>query len=63
MLFPVDMRDWLPEDRLVHFVIEAIEQIGVAGFKANRRGSGSEQAMGGVPGFLLRIRGNEKKRI
>jgi transposase len=43
MLFPVDMRDWLPEDHLVHFAIEAIEQIGVAGFKANRRGSGSEQ--------------------
>ena len=32
MLFPVDMRDWLPEDHLVYFVIEAIEQIGVAGF-------------------------------
>jgi len=43
MLFPVDMRDWLPEDHLAYFVIEAIEQIGVAGFKANRRGSGSEQ--------------------
>jgi transposase len=43
MLFPVDMRDWLPEDHLVYFVIEAIEQIGVAGFKTNRRGSGSEQ--------------------
>jgi len=43
MLFPVDMRDWLPEDHLVHFVIEAIEQIGVAGFNVNRRGSGSEQ--------------------
>jgi len=43
MLFPVDMRDWLPEDHLVYFVIEAIEQIGVAGFKANRRGNGSEQ--------------------
>jgi len=43
MLFPVDMRDWLPEDHLVYFVIEAIEQIGVAGFKVNRRGSGSEQ--------------------
>jgi len=43
MLFPVDMRDWLPEDHLVHFVIEAIEQIEVTGFKVNRRGSGSEQ--------------------
>jgi hypothetical protein len=35
MLFPVDMRDWLPEDHLVYFVIEAIEQIRVAGFKVN----------------------------
>jgi transposase len=43
MLFPVDMRDWLPEDHLVYFVIEAIEQIGVTGFKVNRRGTGSEQ--------------------
>jgi transposase len=43
MLFPVDMRDWLPEDHLVHFVIEAIEQIGITGFKINYRGTGSEQ--------------------
>jgi len=43
MLFPVDMRDWLPEDHLVYFIIEAIEQIGVTGFKVNRRGCGSEQ--------------------
>jgi transposase len=43
MLFPVDMRDWLPEDHLVFFIIEAIEQIGVTGFKVNHRGTGSEQ--------------------
>jgi len=43
MLFPVDMREWLPEDHLVHFVIDAIEQIGVTGFKVNHRGTGSEQ--------------------
>ena len=43
MLFPVDMREWLPEDHLVHFVIEAIEQIGISGFKVNHRGTGSEQ--------------------
>jgi transposase len=43
MLFPVDMRDWLPEDHLVFFIIEAIEKIGVTGFKVNRSGSGSEQ--------------------
>jgi transposase len=43
MLFPVDMRDWLPENHLVHFIIDAINQIGVSGFKVNHRGSGSEQ--------------------
>ena len=43
MLFPVDMRDWLPEDHLVHFIIEAIGLIGVTDFKVNNRGSGDEQ--------------------
>jgi transposase len=43
MLFPVDMREWLPEDHLVHFIIDAIEQIGVTGFKVNHRGTGDEQ--------------------
>src|SRR5215469_14395408 len=43
MLFPVDMREWLPENHLVHFVIDAVNQIGVNGFKINNRGSGSEQ--------------------
>ena len=43
MLLPVDMRDWLPENHLVHFVIDAINQIGVKGFRINSRGCGSEQ--------------------
>jgi len=43
MLFPVDMRDWLPANHLVHFIVDAINQIGVSGFKTNKRGSGSEQ--------------------
>jgi transposase len=43
MLFPVDMRDWLPEDHLVYFIIDAIQEINVSGFKVNRQGTGSEQ--------------------
>jgi len=43
MLFPVDMRDWLPENHLVHFVIDAVKQISITGFKVNKRGSGDEQ--------------------
>jgi transposase len=43
MLFPVDMRDWLPENHLVHFIIEVVEQIDKSAFKVNQRGSGDEQ--------------------
>jgi hypothetical protein len=41
LLFPTDLREWLPEDHLVHFIIEAVEQLDVSSFKVNE--SGSEQ--------------------
>jgi transposase len=37
------LREWIPEDHLVHFIIEAVEQLDVRGFKVNNSGSGSEQ--------------------
>lgn len=43
MFFPLDMRDWLPEDHIVHFIIDAVEQLDLKSFKINHRGSGSEQ--------------------
>jgi transposase/thymidine kinase len=43
MLFPQDMRSWLPENHLVHFVVDAVTQIGVGAFKVNTRGTGDEQ--------------------
>ena len=43
MLLPVDMCDWLPEDHLVHFVLEAVESLEMSSFKVNHRGSGSRQ--------------------
>jgi len=43
MLFPEDMRSWLPDNHLVHFVVDAISQIGVSSFKVNKRGTGDEQ--------------------
>jgi transposase len=43
LLFPADLRDWLPENHLVHFIIEAVEQLGAGAFKVNNSGSGSEQ--------------------
>ena len=42
-LLPVDMRDWLPEDDLAHFVLEAVERVPLGSFRVNERGTGSAQ--------------------
>ncbi|MDF1713967.1 MAG: IS1182 family transposase, partial [Akkermansiaceae bacterium] len=41
MLLPPDLRDWVGEDDLVHFVIEATERLPLDYFRVNERGSGS----------------------
>jgi len=43
MLLPPDLRDWVPEDDMVHFVLEAIEGMKLPSLRVNRRGSGSPQ--------------------
>jgi len=43
MLLPCDMRDWLPEDHIVHYIIDTIEMMDLSSFKVNGRGTGSEQ--------------------
>jgi transposase len=43
MLLPVDLRQWIPEDDLVHFVINAVETMNLSALTVNQRGSGSKQ--------------------
>ena len=43
MFLPCDLREWVPGDHLVHFILEAVEQIPTAHFHVNHRGTGSEQ--------------------
>ena len=43
MLLPCDLREWLPADHLVHFILDAVEQIPTAHFHINHRGTGSAQ--------------------
>jgi len=43
MLLPPDLRDWVPEKHLVHFVVDAVESLSVVGFKVNHRGTGDAQ--------------------
>lgn len=43
-LFPLDMRDWVPKDHQVHFIIDAVEMISPkVGYHINTRGTGSRQ--------------------
>lgn len=43
MLLPPDLREWVGEDDLVHFVIAAVERLPLSTFRVNHRGSGDEQ--------------------
>jgi transposase len=43
MLLPVDLRDWVPENDLVHFVVNAVETMNLTTLSVNRRGTGDEQ--------------------
>ena len=43
MLFPPDLKDWVSEDSIVHFIIDAVDTLNLNGFKTNTRGSGKAQ--------------------
>src|SRR5260221_7398562 len=43
MFLPYDLREWVPEGHIVHFILEAVEQIPTGHFQVNHRGTGSEQ--------------------
>jgi transposase len=43
LLLPPDLRDWLPEDHLVRYVIEAVEALALSLCQVNERGTGDEQ--------------------
>lgn len=43
LLLPPDLREWVPEDDLVHFIILAVDSLPAERFQVNLRGSGSAQ--------------------
>ena len=43
MLLPPDLREWIAEDHMVNFIIDAVDQLNLSNFKTNWKGSGSEQ--------------------
>jgi hypothetical protein len=53
MLLPPDLRDWVPEDHLVHFIMEAVGLLDLSTARVNERGTGSEQDPPGMMRGLL----------
>lgn len=43
MLLPVDLRDWIADDDIAHFIIEVISGMNITTLATNRRGTGSAQ--------------------
>jgi transposase len=43
MLLPPDLRDWIPDDHIVHFLIDAVDALPCEYFRFNTRGTGDEQ--------------------
>jgi transposase len=52
MLLPVDLREWIAQDDLAHFVLEALETLELSSAVLNETGSGSEQY---PPGMMLAV--------
>ena len=43
LLLPPNLRDWVPDDHLVHFLLDAVDALDLRQVRVNTRGTGSEQ--------------------
>ena len=43
LLLPPDLRQWVPADHLVHFIMDAVGELDLRGVRVNERGSGNAQ--------------------
>jgi len=42
-LLPPDLKDWLPDDDLAHFIVAAVERVPLGAFKINKQAGGKPQ--------------------
>jgi len=42
-LLPPDLKDWLPEDDLAHFIVAAVDRARLGAFRTNRQAGGEPQ--------------------
>jgi transposase len=43
LLLPPNLRDWVPDDHLIHFVLDSVAALDLSQVKVNQRGTGSQQ--------------------
>ena len=43
LLFPPDLREWVPADHMVHFIMDAVAALDLSAARINDRGTGSAQ--------------------
>ena len=43
LLLPPDLRQWIPEDHLAHYLLDAVDSLPLTTLKINERGTGNEQ--------------------
>jgi hypothetical protein len=43
LLLPPDLRQWVPPDPLVHFIMDAVGELDLRGARVNERGTGDAQ--------------------
>jgi transposase len=43
LLLPLDLNEWVADDDLAHFIVEAVERVDMHAFKVSRTGSGKAQ--------------------
>ena len=50
LLLPPDLRDWVPADHLVHFLMDAVGLLDLSAARINHRGGGARDKWGQVRG-------------
>ncbi len=44
LLLPPDLRDWVPENHMVHFIMDAVNLLSMERARVNERGTGDSQS-------------------
>ena len=54
LMLPPNMRDWVPKDHLIHFILDVVKELDLSSAQVNHRGTGDKQYPPDMlPGLLV----------